>query len=313
MAKPPSSAPVLFDVQSESSTIKQGKDGSYKLVMEDVETVHWETDNAEAEDGYYSAKKYAKSYDTYYGKDAEVSAYATFTLADGSKEKCKFTVTDVKYNQTSNKLVYDIVPANKKQADKITGLEGEVQAESAFFSIQRTRWRPDWMPNGRRRDLRGAVLKDANLRDADLLFADLRGADLRDANLRDADLRGGDLRDADMRDADLLFADLRDANLRDADLTGADLIFAPMWRADLRDASLIGANMRGAELRDASLIGVNMRGAELRGADLGRTDLRGADLLAVRGLDQATRANLADWFVTTCPDGSMNPGSQPCS
>ena len=41
MAKPPSDAPALFDVQSESSTIKQNKDDSYKLVMEDVEKDHW--------------------------------------------------------------------------------------------------------------------------------------------------------------------------------------------------------------------------------------------------------------------------------
>ena len=90
---------------SDSSKIKQRKDGSYKLVMEDVERVHWETDDADAEDGYYNAKKYAKSYDNYYGEDAAVSAYETFTLADGSKEKCKFAITDVKYNEESNKLV----------------------------------------------------------------------------------------------------------------------------------------------------------------------------------------------------------------
>ena len=78
--------------------------------MEDVERVHWETDTAEADDGYYNAKKYAKSYDNYYGEDAEVSAYETFTLADGTKEECKFTITDVKYNQKTNKLVYDITP-----------------------------------------------------------------------------------------------------------------------------------------------------------------------------------------------------------
>ena len=87
MAKPPSDAPVLFDVECDSSTIKQRKDGSYKLVMEGVERVHWETDDAEADDGYYNAKKYAKSYDNYYGEDAAVSAYETFTLADGAKEK----------------------------------------------------------------------------------------------------------------------------------------------------------------------------------------------------------------------------------
>ena len=151
MAKPPSDAPVLFDVECDSSTIKQRKDGSYKLVMEDVERVHWETDDTygdpddpeesdvldettDAEEGYYSAEKYAKNYDNYYGKDAEVNAYETFTLADGSKEKCKFTITDAKYNEESNKLVYDITPKNNKQADKITGIESETQTESAVYS-----------------------------------------------------------------------------------------------------------------------------------------------------------------------------------
>ena len=50
MAKPPSDAPVLFDVQSESSKIKQRKDGSYKLVMDDVERVRWETEEAYEEE-----------------------------------------------------------------------------------------------------------------------------------------------------------------------------------------------------------------------------------------------------------------------
>ena len=139
MAKPPSDAPVLFDVKCDSSTIKQRKNGSYKLVMEDVERVHWETGDGEAEDGYYNAKKYAKNFDMYYGKDAEVNAYETFTLADGSKEKCKFTITNVKYNQKSNKLVYDITPKNKRQADKITGIESETQTESAVYSTEPTR------------------------------------------------------------------------------------------------------------------------------------------------------------------------------
>ena len=243
MAKPPSDAPVLFDVECDSSTIKQRKDGSYKLVMEDVERVHWETDDAEADDGYYNAKKYAKSYDNYYGEDAEVSAYETFTLADGSKEKCKFTVTDVKYNQKSNKLVYDITPANKKQADKITGIESEPQSESAVYSTERTRWRPDWMPNGRKRHLQGA---------------------------------------------DLIYADLSNADLRDADLSGADLIDAKLPRADLRDADLSGAALWNARLW--------------------RADLRGAlHLNSTFGADQAR------WIRTTCPDGSMNIGGQPCS
>ena len=58
--------------------------------------------------------------------------------------------------------------ANKKQADKITGIEGEDQAESGVYSTERTRWRPSWFPGGRSR-----------LRNVDLVGADLRNADLR--------------------------------------------------------------------------------------------------------------------------------------
>ena len=60
VAKPPSDATVLFEVQSENSTFKQHKGGSYKMVLEVVERGHWETDTAEAEDGYYNAKKFSK-------------------------------------------------------------------------------------------------------------------------------------------------------------------------------------------------------------------------------------------------------------
>ncbi len=233
MAKLPSEAPILFDVECDSSTIKKRKDGSYKLVMEDVDRVHWETDEAESEEGYYTAKKYA---DNYYGEEAGVSAYETFTLADGTKKKCKFTITDVKYNKKSNKLIYEITPKNNKQADKITGIESDTQTVIAASSSDGTRFRPGWMPDGERRNLNGEYLSNADLSNADLSNADLSFADLSDA-----DLRGADLRNAGLRFADLIAADLSDADLREADLIGADLIAADLSFADLSDADLSGA------------------------------------------------------------------------
>ncbi len=59
------------------------------------------------------------------------------------------------------------------------------------------------------------------LRGADLIGARLKNADLRGASLRGAYLIGADLRGADLRLADLIGADLRDADLRGADLTGS--------------------------------------------------------------------------------------------
>ena len=303
MAKPPSDAPVLFDVECDSSTIKQRKDGSYKLVMEGVERVHWETDDAEADDGYYNAKKYAKSYDNYYGEDAEVSAYETFTLADGSKEKCKFTITDVKYNQKSNKLVYDITPKNNKQADKITGIESETQAECAVYSTERTRWSPQWMPRAPGLGLRGADLSFADMHQGDLRHADLTNADLRYADLTNADLRYAALTNADLRYADLTNADLLHTHLEDADLSFADLSRAVLAKTVLR-----GANLSFADLSDAALID-----ADLSGTDMYQADLSEADLRFTTNLNQAFNTDMAFWFETNCPDDSMNVGTQPCS
>src|SRR6266567_3094631 len=63
--------------------------------------------------------------------------------------------------------------------------------------------------------------KKKDLRGADLIGANLKDADLRGANLRGAYLIGTDLRGADLRLADLIGADFRDADLRGADLTGS--------------------------------------------------------------------------------------------
>lgn len=60
--------------------------------------------------------------------------------------------------------------------------------------------------------------------------ADLRGADLRDANLRGADLIGANLRYANLRSADLIGADLWYANLRGANI---DHSCWPIWCGNL--------------------------------------------------------------------------------
>ena len=134
MAKPPSDAPVLFDIQSDSSIIKLLKDGRFKLVLEGVEKVHWKTRGDDVAEGYRNAASYAKDFEKYYHSDSAVDAYQTFTLADGRNEKFQFTINDVKYKQKSNKLVYHITLRNKKQDDMITGIQRESQVKSTVYS-----------------------------------------------------------------------------------------------------------------------------------------------------------------------------------
>ena len=122
---------------------------------------------------------------------------------------------------------------------------------------------------GRRADLSGA-----NLSDADLSNANLSGADLSGANLCDADLRCADLIDANLSGADLSCANLFGTNLRCADLSNANL-----FGTNLRCADLIGADLSGADLSNANLCDANLSGADLSGANLCDADLRCADLI----------------------------------
>ena len=353
MAKPPSDAPVLFDAQSESSTIKQRKDGSYKLVLKGVERVHWVTDNDDAKEGLINAKAYARNFDEYYGKNAEVSAYQTFTLADGLKGKRKFSISKAKYDQKSKTLVYDIKPkyknktdkaSHRKQIDDITGNDDSRYGNNAVYSKERTRWRPEWMPNGRNRNLSGQDLRNA----------DLRGANLTRANLKKADLRGADLRRARLVHTNLMLADLREARFDGATRTSfwgpepnqirnTNLMYADLRKAILTGITFIRSNLMFADLRGADLRYYSGLDTQIFSSDLSMADFKGAHIRRVRMrnsnfisaiFDANTR--LAKGLVTSqsnftfarnlpprtpqswrgvniCPDGTTTGNNLPCS
>ncbi|MEM1204788.1 MAG: toll/interleukin-1 receptor domain-containing protein [Acidobacteriota bacterium] len=129
-----------------------------------------------------------------------------------------------------------------------------------------------------RPDLKGANLKDANLREADF-----RDANLREADFRDANLRGADSRDANLMRANLTNANLTNANLTSAYLTRAKLMHANLTNANLANASLTSANLTNANLRNTNFLAADLSQADLTGAslvkaDLGFAKLEGAEL-----------------------------------
>jgi hypothetical protein len=65
---------------------------------------------------------------------------------------------------------------------------------------------------------------------------------------KQANLRGADLRDADLRGINLSFANLQETDLRGVDLSGANLTFSALSGADLR-----GANFSGADLSSSNM------------------------------------------------------------
>jgi uncharacterized protein YjbI with pentapeptide repeats len=139
----------------------------------------------------------------------------------------------------------------------------------------------------------GANLRGARLDRAILVSARLDGAFLTEG----AVLAQADLRDADLDGAVLNGADLRAANLARTHLAGAELS-----GAHLEAACLTRANLAGAVLSRAKLAG-----ADLKGAILERVDLRGADLRAALHLtrQQLSTAQLDE--STGLPPGLAQP------
>jgi uncharacterized protein YjbI with pentapeptide repeats len=153
----------------------------------------------------------------------------------------------------------------------------------------------------RGRDLTGAVLNRADLRQADFTGAILDDAQLNSAKLEKArfcatremdpegrktgcaSLRRTSLDEAQLQGASLVNANLQEAWLHNASLQGASLVRAHLQGASLdyaqlQGASLFGAGLDGASLEEAQLQGALLDGAQLRGASLRRAHLQGASL-----------------------------------
>ena len=139
-------------------------------------------------------------------------------------------------------------------------------------------WLDSQGKQGSRANLSGALLKKADLREANLKKADLMGTDLSVALLNKADLSEANLIGAYLCGANLGVADLSGALLIGAYLSEAHLMYANLSEANLVGANLIGALLIGASLREVNLRGANLMYAHLSGTSLLDADLTGANL-----------------------------------
>lgn len=107
-------------------------------------------------------------------------------------------------------------------------------------------------------------------------------------------VKGARLKDRNLRYAKayrvfLIKADLRRANLLGTCLAEADLRGANLWKAILQQADLSQVKLQKADLRE-----VYLRGANLRDAELQEVNLRGADLLDIRNWQDIRNMKLAN-------------------
>jgi len=97
---------------------------------------------------------------------------------------------------------------------------------------------------------------------------DISGANLIEANLVEANLSGARLEGANLIEANLYRARLIETNLYRANLSGARLIEANLSGVNLYRANLVEANLSGARLEGANLYQANLYRARLEGANL---------------------------------------------
>jgi uncharacterized protein YjbI with pentapeptide repeats len=104
----------------------------------------------------------------------------------------------------------------------------------------------------------------------------LRGADLMGAMLRDTTFQRSDLTGADLAGVDGYRAKFVSANLTQASFENARLIEADFTRAQADSASFVNADLRNAKMVNATLRGADFTGARVGGADFRHADLSGA-------------------------------------
>lgn len=135
----------------------------------------------------------------------------------------------------------------------------------------------------RRTDLRGGILNEAHLENADLRDSHLEGTNLPWAHMNNFTFLQG--------------AHLEGANLNMADLRGVSFAFAHMKGAWLMGADMQLSFLNGGDFEDAKLA------AKLRGAHFGLMNLKGARLELAEGLtwEQLTQLGVDMDEKTTLP------------
>ena len=196
-------------------------------------------------------------------------------------EKVVVTFEMFKPEMRKGKMIFEFEPIlNDPREDLLTGLKGKQLNDISLFIDDATPGVPSCFPNCKDAILKGLDMSGQNL------YSDFENANLNNALLNFANLSGADLYGANLNYTKLNEADLHRAYLKGADLTDAELTGAYMNDADLTNANLADANLKGANLAEADLSGANLKGANL-------TD--------------------ALWGKTTCPNGTMNSGTSPCT
>lgn len=152
-------------------------------------------------------------------------------------------------------------------------------------------------------DLSGAHFRKAMLYGVKGEQVIMRGAVLEDATLIEAELSHSTMRQANLHRAELARATFRDSDFQSANLIGASAPSVDFTRSNFDRARLDNVTLTDATLDSGQFTGVRFGFADLSGASLIGTNFSDADLLHVSGLTQAQLDTACGNRNTRLPDG----------
>ena len=280
------------------------------MVLKGVEEIDWFTDRPFRSEGLWNPQKLISQWDSFF-KTSEPNAQASFKVGK-ERDLITFEMFKPKYNKKRQRLSFkiDAEIINERENDLVTGIKGKALNEITLFIDDAINALPQCFPDCQyvemydsdlaSVDLSGGNFDHARLTRSKLANADLSKTDLSSASLTETDLTGANLSNAIMSSTNVTYANLKNANLKDAYagayFTRSKLNGANLTHTNLSLARMQYADLSGAKMIDAVLVETNLKGADMTGADL-------------------TGAYIYDviWDNTTCPDGTKNSGTSPCT
>ena len=215
MTKPPAGSSLLFSALADSGQINERKNGSYRMVLDEVNELDWFTDHPERAEGTWKPQRLVRQWDMYFAA-SEPNAQVT---AKSGENRQGLAFEMFKPKMKSGKMIFNIKPLTDSGKDKLTGLQDIELSDVSLFIDNASAPFSCEIPAGA--DLTYADLNDANLTNAHLAKVNLSYAALNQANLTGAYLKGTNLTQADLMYANLTDADLNNANLSNANLDDA--------------------------------------------------------------------------------------------
>jgi hypothetical protein len=264
--------------------------GSYRMVLKGVDEIDWFTDGPDRVEGTWKPQKLLRKWDKYFAS-SEPNAQATVEVGE---QRELFTFEMFKPKMKSGKIIFNVKPLSNSSEDKVTGLQGKDMSDISLFIDDATPGVLPCFPYCSGADLKGLDMSGQDLV-SDFSLTDFspkvspKGTIY--SKLTSTNLEGAIIYEGNLSSANLTYANLNSANLNGANLTDSILYDAQLANAQLEGANLTGAYMYGANLYRANLTDANLSDAVLTGANL--TD--------------------AVWGNTTCPDGTINIGTSPCT